>query len=190
METIPVNDSKGWISFLRNHWQILVLFIAAAISSAVGAVYVFLWFTAYAQSSSQVPRTLGLWTMAHALTFLLNLIFWEIVLVGVPVIVVSLAGWWWWRRIPYEEKKYYNLFDTQSRSRSDGGGAVSVLFWVAFSIRVFLDGNWNVAVASWTLDYFVYTSVWTVIWMLIIFGIPAAVTGIIWWITHEVKKKS
>jgi hypothetical protein len=190
METSTGTDSKGWRGFLRKHWWILALFIVAGVSAAVGAVYVFLWFVASAQGTGLVPKTLGLWTMAHGLTFLLNLAFWELVLVGVPVIIASLVGWWWWRKLPVEEKREYHLFDSPSRSRSDGGGAVSVLFWIAFSIRVYLDGNWNIAVASWTLDYFVYTSVWTIIWMLIIFGIPASVIGIIWWITHEVKKKS
>jgi hypothetical protein len=189
-ETPPDNDPKGWKRFLRKHWHTLVLFILAAVSAAVGAVYVFLWFTANAQSTGLVPKTLGLWTMAHMLTFLLNVIFWEILFVGVPVIIASVAGWWWWRRLPYEEKKEYHFFDTLSRSRSSGGGAVSPLFWIAFSIRVYLDGNWNVAISTWQLDYFVYTSVWTVIWMLIIFGIPASVIGIIWWITHERRASS
>ena len=63
-----------------------------------------------------------------------------------------------------------------------------MLFWIAFCIKVFVDGNWNIAVASWTLDYFVYSCIWTLIWILIIFGIPIAM-GVIWWMRHEMKKK-
>jgi hypothetical protein len=187
-EIAPDNDSKEWRRFLRRHWQMFVLFVVSAVSAVIGAVYVFLWFAANAQSGSMVPKTLGLWSMAHLLTFMLNLIFWEIVLVGVPVAIASLAGWWWWRRLQYEEKKEYHFFNTPSRS-SGGGGVLSLLFWIAFSIRIYLDGNWNIAIATWTLDYFVYTSVWTVIWIMIIFGIPASVIGIIWWITKDREKK-
>jgi hypothetical protein len=62
------------------------------------------------------------------------------------------------------------------------------LFFVAFCIKVFVDGNWNVAFATWTLDYVVYSMLWILIWILIIFGIPVAI-GVIWWIRHEMKKK-
>jgi hypothetical protein len=187
-ETAPENDAKGWKRFLRKHWNMLALFVVGAVLVSFGAVYVFLWFAADAQSIGLVPRTLGLWTMGSVVAFLLNVIFWELLLVGVPVIIVSVAGWLWWRRLPYEEKKDYHLFDTRSRSTSGGGGAVSLLFWIAFCIKVYVDGNWNVAVATWTLDYLVYSSVWTVIWILVIFGIPASVIGIIWWIIHERKR--
>ena len=100
METSTSIDSKGWRGFLRKHWRLLALFIVAGVSTAVGAVYVFLWFVASAQGAGLVPKTMGLWTMAHGLTFLLNLVFWELVLVGIPVIIASLVGWWWWRSKP------------------------------------------------------------------------------------------
>jgi hypothetical protein len=179
------NTPKSWKEFLRKHWQMAVLFIITAASAAIGAVYVFLWFAGNAQSSGLVPTTLSQWTMAHMFTFVLNMVFWEFVLIGIPVIIASLAGWLWWRRLSYDERREYHLFDPPSRKPSNGGGAASLLFWIAFSIRVYMDGNWNVAIATWTLDYLIYTSVWTVIWMLIIFGIPATIIGIIWLVTHQ-----
>ncbi len=185
-ETEPEN-AKGWHKFLRKHWSILVLFVIGAVLAAAGAVYVFLWFVADAQSTGLVPTTLGLWTMANIITFLLHLLFWEALLVGIPVAIAAVAGWLWWRRLPDEEKKEYHFFDTRSRSTS-GGGAVSIFFWIAFCIKIYLDGNWNLAVSTWTLDYLVYSLIWTLIWILIIFGIPIAL-GIIWWINHEIKKK-
>jgi hypothetical protein len=187
-ETAPENDSKGWKKFLRKHWNMLVLFVVGAVLASVGAVYVFLWFIGDAQSTGLVPTTLGLWSMGNMVTFLLYLIFWEVLLIGVPVILASVAGWLCWRKLPIEEKKEYHFFGTHSRSTS-GGGAISILFWIAFGIKVFIDGNWNVAVATWTLDYLVYSCIWTLIWILIIFGIPACVIGLIWWISHERKKK-
>lgn len=188
-ETAPENDSKGWKRFLRKHWHMLVLFVAVTVLASVGAVYVFLWSVGDAQSSGMVPTILGLWTMGNMVTFLLHVIFWEVLLIGVPVILVAVAGWLWWRKLPIEEKKEYHFFGTRSRSTSGGGGAISLLFWIAFCIKVFIDGNWNIAVATWTLDYLVYSCIWTLIWILIIFGIPACVIGIIWWLSHEKKKK-
>lgn len=187
-ETALSNDPKGWRRFLRKHWQMFALWIVAAAIVAVGAVYVFLWYVADAQSTGLVPSILGQWSMNNVVTFILHVIYWELILVGIPVIIASVAGWVWWRMLPVEERNVYCFFDSSPRSASAGGGAFSVLFWIAFIIRVYLDGNWNVAVSSWTLDYFVYTSVWTVIWLLIIFGIPLTVIGIIWWVTIERKK--
>jgi len=185
-ETAPEYDSKGWNKFLRKHWNMLVVFAVAAVLVAVGAVYVFLWFVADAQSTGLVPATLRFWTMAHILTFLLHLIFWEALLVGIPVAIAAVAGWLWWRTLPAEEKKQYRFSGTRSRS-TGGGGALLILFWIAFCIKIYLDGNWNVAIATWTLDYLVYSLIWTIIWILIIFGIPIAI-GLIWWINHEIKK--
>jgi hypothetical protein len=126
--------------------------------------------------------------MGHLVTFILNTIFWELLLIGVPVILAAVAGWSWWRRLPSDEKKEYHFFGKRSRATSGGGGGVSLLFFVAFCIKVFVDGNWNVAFATWTFDYVVYSMLWILIWTLIIFGIPIAL-GVIWWINHEMKKK-
>jgi hypothetical protein len=187
-ETGSENGSEGWKKFLRKHLNMVALFLVAVILASAGAIYVFLWFVRNAQSTGMVPTTLGPWTMGHLVTFILNAIFWELLLIGVPVALAAVAGWLWWRRLPGEERKAYHFFGKRSRATSGGGGGVSLLFFVAFCIKVFLDGNWNVAFATWTFDYVVYSMLWILIWGVVIFGIPAAV-GVIWWIRHEMKKK-
>ncbi len=186
-ETGSGNSSEGWKIFLRKHWNVIALFAVAVILALIGAVYVFLWFVGIAQSTGLVPAILGLWTMGNLLTFIIHAIFWELLLIGVPAILGVVAGWLWWRKLPNEEKKEYHLFGKRSRT-AGGGGGISLLFFVAFCIKVFIDGNWNVAIASWTLNYVVDSMITILIWGLIIFGIPATV-GIIWWIRHEIKKK-
>jgi hypothetical protein len=186
-ETGSENGSEGWKKFLRKHWNMAALFAAAAVLASVGAIYVFLWFVSNAQSTRMVPMALGQWTMGNLVTFILYAIFWELLLIGVPVALAAVAGWLWWRTLPSEEKNEYHFFGKRSRTTS-GGGGISLLFFVAFCIKVFVDGNWNVAFATWTLDYVVYSMLWILIWILIIFGIPVAI-GVIWWIRHEMKKK-
>jgi len=181
------NGSEGWKKFLRKHWNMVTLFVVAAILVSVGAVYVFLWSVGNAQSTGMVPATLGPWTMGHLVTFILHMILWEVLFIGVPVILAAVAGWLWWKKLPDEEKKEYRFFGTRSRATS-GGGSISLLVLIAFCIKVFIDGNWNVAFATWTFDYLVYSLLWALIWISIIFGIPI-VLGIIWWINHELKKK-
>ncbi|MCK5261544.1 MAG: hypothetical protein KAJ44_05145 [Thermoplasmatales archaeon] len=187
---IAENGEKIWKIFLRKHWKMLVLFVVGAILASIGAILVYLWFVGDAQLTGLVPATLGLWTMGHFVTFLLHLIFWELLFIGVPVILAAVAGWLWWKKLPDEERKEYrcgHLFGKRSH-RTEGGEGISFLIFIAFIIKVYLDGNWNVPFATWTFDYLVYSCLWALIWILIIFGIPMALGGI-WWIRHEMKKE-
>ena len=185
------NDEKIWKKFLRNHWKILVLFIVGAILASIGAILVYLWFVGDAQLTGLVPATLGLWSMGHIVTFFLHLILWEAMIIGVPVIL-TIVGiiFLWWKKLPDDEKKEYkseHLFGKRSH-RAEGGEGISFLVFIAFIIKIYLDGNWNVPFATWTFDYIVYSCLLALIWVLIIFGIPIVIGGT-WWIRHEMKKK-
>ena len=179
-------ESADWKKFIRKHWTTIAVFVVAGILAAAGAVYVFWWFTENAQTIGLVPSTLNLWTMNNVVMFILNLIFWELILIGIPVAVGAIIGWQWWRRLPAEEKKEH-MFGKSSRSR-DAGGAISALLFIAFAIKVYVDGNWNSAISTWTLDYVVGSLITILIWAAAIFAIPAII-GVIWWIRHETIKK-
>ncbi len=187
-ETVSENESDAWKKFLRKHWNMLAFWIIAAIIAAVSAILVFLWFVENAQTTGMVPTTLNLWTMGHMVTFTLHLILWEVLLVGVPIIIAAAGGWLWWKKLPEEERKEYHFFGKRSKATGGGGGAISFLFYIAFFIKIWMDGNWNVAFATWTFDYLVYSCLTVLVWILIIFGIPIAL-GSIWWIRHEMKKE-
>jgi hypothetical protein len=187
--TLEVEAEQGsdWKKFMRKHWNMVAVFAVAIILAVTGAVYVFWWFTGYAQTTGLVPSTLGLWSMANAVFFILHLIFWELVFVGIPAIIGAVIGWQWWKRLPEEEKKEYHLFGRGSRSRN-AGGAASTLFFIAFAIKVYVDGNWNVAISTYTLNYVVGSMITILVWIAVIFGIPATI-GAIWWLHHEMYKK-
>jgi hypothetical protein len=179
-------EGSDWKRFMRKHWSIIAVFVAAGILAFAGAVYVFLWFAGNAQSTGLVPRTLGLWTMANLVNFILNGIFWELLLIGIPVVVGAVAGWLWWKKLPGEEMRGYRLFGKRT-GRTRGGGGVSLFFFIAFCIKVYLDGNWNTPISTWTLDYVVGSMILILEWTLIILGIPAAI-AVVWWMRHELKK--
>jgi membrane-anchored glycerophosphoryl diester phosphodiesterase (GDPDase) len=186
-QSITENNSGTWRKFLKHHWNMLVYWIIAGIIAVMGAILVYLWFVGDAQSTNMVPMTLGQWTMAHMITFILHLILWELLIIGIPVAIAAVAGWLWWKKIPDEERKEYQFFGKRSRTES-GGSGISFLFFVAFCIKVYIDGNWNVAIASWTLDYVVDSMITILIWGAIIFGIPASIIGLIW-LSREIRKK-
>jgi len=181
-----VENGSDWKKFLRKHWRVVASFVVAGILAFIGAIYVFLWFVKDAQSTNLVPKTLGPWTMGHVVTFILHLIFWELVIIGIPAIIGAVAGWQWWRRLPAEEKESH-FFGRRSRT-TGGSGGVSVLLWIAFAIKVFIDGKWNEPISTYTLDYVVGSLISILIWVAVIIGIPAAI-AIVWWIRHEMNKK-
>ncbi|MBU6998399.1 MAG: hypothetical protein HXS41_11055 [Theionarchaea archaeon] len=191
MEPESEDSEKIWKEFLRKHWKAVALFVAGVILVFLDAILVYLWFVEKAQVTGLVPMTLNLWAMGHLVTFVLHVIFWEVLFTGAPVILVAVAVWQlWWEKFPDDEKERYRrghlLSGTRSRS-TNGGGGISFLILIAFIIKIYLDGNWNIPFATWTFDYLVYSCVKALLWVLIICGIPLAVGGT-WWLHHEMKK--
>jgi hypothetical protein len=185
IEEIGVEKGSNWAKFLKKHWHVFAAFIIAAVLLFAGAVYVFLWFTGNAQSTGLVPASLGLWSMANVVFFFLHAAFWELVLIGIPVAVGAILGWQWWRRLPEQEKQEYH-FSRKGSKPSRAGGAISPLLFIAFAIKVYVDGNWNVAISSYTLNYVVGSMFTILIWIVAIAAVPAAI-GLIWWIRHEMN---
>lgn len=192
MEQGSEKESKAWKKFLRRHWGATALFVAGAGAALAGAVLVYLWFVGEAQSAGLVPAELSLWSMSYLLTFLLNLAFWELLVVGVPVAVAAVFAYTlWYRRLPAEEKEEYRragLFKDRSRG-SDAGDGMSFLFFLAFMVIIYLDGYWEVPFSSWTFDYLVYTCLTAVVSVLVIVGIPLAIGGI-WWLRREMGSEA
>ena len=170
--------SRGLV---RRHWRAFATFAAAGGLAVTGAVVVFLWFVGNAQSSGLLPRTLDLWTMGNLVSFIVDSAFWEVLLVGLPSGLAAAAAWGWWRRLPEYERRELSYGRS---SRSKGGGGATLLLFVAFCIKVYLDGKWGVAVSSFSVDYIVSSLVTILAWTAVLFGVPATV-ALVWWLRRE-----
>jgi magnesium-transporting ATPase (P-type) len=124
--------------------------------------------------------------MGNLVMFILNAVFWELLLVGIPAVVGAVIGWQWWRRLPEEEKSHYHL-GKGSKSRN-AGGAISPLLFIAFALKVYFDGNWNTAISTMTLNYVVGSIITILIWAAAIFALPATV-AFAWWIRREISRE-
>ncbi len=179
-----MEQTSGWRTFVRKHWGAVGIFVIAVVVVAVWAVYVFWWFTGNAQSTGLVPTSLGSWTMGNLLNFIIYSILWELLLVGIPVAMAAVAAWMWWRRLPYEERTGYHWGRGR---RSAGSGGAGFFFFIAFVIKVYVDGNWNVPISTYTLNYVVGSVITILAWVAVIFGIPIAI-GVTWWVSRTIKK--
>jgi hypothetical protein len=188
MEEQQHTEDESWKKFVKNHLNMLMFWIFAAIVAAIGAVYVYQWFAADAQSTNMVPAILGQWSLSHMITFVLHLAFWELVIIGIPVAIVAILGWLWWKQIPTEERNEYQFFSKGTKSER-GGSGFSFLFFVAFCLKVYVDGNLDIPISTWTLEYVVDSIITLLFWGAIIIGIPAIIIGLIYLINQAKKEE-
>ena len=177
------SDGSGW-AFIGRHRVAVSAFAVAAVALAAWAVYVFWWFTGNAQSTGLVPSSLGAWTMGNLVNLIIYAILWELVLVGIPVALVAIVGWMWWKKLPVSEKTMNRWRGGRGTARGSGFG---FLFFIAFAIKVYLDGNWNMPISAYSLNYVVGSLITILAVLAAIVGIPVAI-GLIWWASRMSKR--
>jgi hypothetical protein len=187
MEEQKELEDDSWKKFVKNHLNMLIFWIVAAIVAAIGAVYVYQWFVADSQSTSLVPTILGQWSLSHTINFILYLAFWELIIIGIPVAIVAILGWLWWKQIPSEERNGYKFFGKGTKSER-GGGGFSFLFFVVFCLKVYIDGNLDIPISTWTLDYIVDSIITILFWGAIVVGIPAIIIGLLYLVNQARKE--
>jgi len=190
MEFRRMNNSEEIIDevqkkFLKRHWKMTIVMAVSFTAAVIVALLVFLSVVTNALETELVPAALGQWTVGYIITFMLNVIFWELVFVGSWVIPMVGAMYWWYTQLPDEERKAW-----PQHSRREDGDAISFLTGLAWLIIVWLDGRWNLAFQEWTFNDLVYSWISAFLWIMLIFGIPIAIIVIIWLIKGEMKKKT
>ena len=170
--------------FLRRHWKMAIVFAGIIAAGVIGAVLVLTWFVATAQATALVPALLGDWSIGYVITFILHLIFWELLLVGSWVLVLVLVViFGWYMKLPSEDRDF-----KPKRGRREESDAFGFLVGITWLIVVWLDGRWELAFNSWTFNHWVYSFLAAVAWDLLIFGVPIAL-AFVWWMRKEIKKE-
>ena len=150
-EMLDEHDKK----FLRKHWRTMSVFGVIAIAAVIAAVYVLTWFVATAQSTGFVPATIGEWSIGHFFSFVLHLIFWELILVVSWVIVlVAVVFYRWWKTLSDEEKQ--GKPKRGKREESDAFGFFVFIAWlivVADELRSLCGYTWNEVIACQRLSW-------------------------------------
>ncbi len=110
--------------------------------------------------------------MGSIVTFLLNLILWELVLVASWVIPIAAAAFFlWYKKLPEEERR--GMEGAPRRGRAAGGGGISFFVALVWLLIVWSDGRWNLALRNWTFNELAYAWIAAGLVVLLIGGVPA-----------------
>ena len=185
--------SDAWKNFLRKHWKMTLVFIAVVTGAVIGSLLVFLWVVGDMQANDLVPTLIGEWTIGYVITFMLNVILWEVLFILIPVAVVAILIFGlWWRKLPAEEREEYQTrpkkWPRRGTSRGSGDSGFSLIVTIAWLIIVWRDGRWDVPFQSWTLENWVYSWLAAFLWVSLIIGIPVLI-GATWWLRRELKEE-
>jgi cation transport ATPase len=169
---------EAWKKFLRRHWDMALLMIVGIAIAAIAGLFVFLWVVANAQATGLVPAALGQWTVGIFIIFILNVIFWELVFVGIWAIPAALIIYFqWYKKLPKKEQQEYEGAKRKKSKTEDSGFSFFVfLIWL---VIVWLGGMWNLALQEWTINNWIFTWLTAILWALLIVGIPGIIY-VIW----------
>jgi hypothetical protein len=169
--------------FLLIHWKMTLVMAVCIAAAAIVALLVFLWVVNEAVATALVPVALGDWTIGFVVTFILHVIFWELLLVvswGIPLAAVL---YWQFSKLPDAE-----LWKPKG-GRRESGDAFGFLIGVAWLIMIWIDGRWNQTFQVWTFTEWIYSWLTALGWVLLIFGVPAVIILILWFVNKEMKKE-
>ena len=132
-----MNDEKFWKEEIKKHWIVLILCAAAIVILSIIAVNVFIWNIQTSQIGNYGTATFDQWNLDWMVRFVIVLILWELLFVGVPaVLLFGLGGYLWWRRIPDEERIKYKEHQLKHKKVSGAGGCGLVMF-IAYCISTY-----------------------------------------------------
>lgn len=167
--------------FLLKHWKMTLTMAVIIIGAAIIAILVLLWVVN--EAATLMPVSLGDWTVGYIVTFILHLIFWELVLVTTWAIPLAAIMYWQFSKLPDAD-----LWKPQ-RGRRESGEAIGFLVGIAWLIMLWIDGRWNQTFQVWTFTEWVYSWLIAAGWVLLIFGIPGVIILVLWLINTEMKKE-
>ena len=182
-------NGEFWKQQIKKHWKIFTVSIIGGIFAIVVTLLVLFWFIDTSLIGAMGTATIGEWTLAWIWEFFMFLMLWELLYVGLPVVVVFGVGLYlWWKRLPSEEKMEFKG-RWRGRGTAEGGGFSFGMF-IAYSIYMYVTGDFYTPFGDFAYSYWVYAWFHTLAWLFVIFGIPTAIILIIVYFTVWRKKQT
>jgi hypothetical protein len=189
-----IDEGIFWLKKLRQHWKALAVVIAAIICIITGLILVFVWFIESSPIGAFGTAELNDWNLDWIVGFVILLILWELLFVGVPTaLFFGVGGYLWWRRLADEEKQEIKARDKGKKKRTKetagGSGGFGCVMFIAYCLYHGIMGTYYTTFGTYSYAFWIYSYFYTFAWILITLGGPAIIILIIVYFTVWRKKK-
>jgi hypothetical protein len=174
------SDEQFWKEEIKKNWKVLILCVAAIVILSIIAVIVLIWHIQTSPIGNYGTATFDRWSLDWIVGFIIVLILWELLFVGLPAgLIFGLGGYLWWQRLTDDERTKFK--EQQSKNKkARGAGGLGLFMFIAYCIYIAIDGNYSAPFGSQPYSYWLYSYLLTIGWLLIIIGIPMAVAGLLY----------
>jgi len=193
-ESTRALDEKFWKEYIRKHWVITLICVAAVVGAVIGGFFLVIYYIEASAVGGNGTWTFDQFSMGSAIGWGIQLFLWELLLVVLPtgVFFCILIAYLWFKILPEDEKEELKTRFKKSeeerkrwqrlrgRKYESGGGGFSFLMFIGVCIKVAVDGFWLTPFGSLTFSYFIYAYITVFVWISIICGIPIAILLILW----------
>jgi hypothetical protein len=185
-----IKETDFWKKKIKEHLKTFIVIIIAGICAVIGVILVLIWFIETSDIGLQGTATFDQWTLAWIWGFCIMLILWELLFVGIPVgLFFGVGGYLLWKRLSDEEKQEFKgRKKEEKKHRTRNAGGFGFFMFIAYSIYIAINGNFFTQFGKYPYSYWLYAYLWTIVWLLIIAGIPAAIILCIVYFTVWRKK--
>ncbi|MFB0503895.1 MAG: hypothetical protein ACETWE_08685 [Candidatus Bathyarchaeia archaeon] len=186
-----ISNEVFWKNLVVRYWYFVLIFGLITIGAIIGFILTLDWYIATSTIGGQGTWTFDQFSMGTAIEWVIFLFLWILLIDVAPTLAVAgiIVAIIWFAVFPSELKEEIKLRfrkDEEHKKgrgkKSEGGGAFGFLMFIGVCIYVAVDGNWLTEFGSLNYRYFVDAWITVFKWVLIIFGIPAVIIGIIWFV--------
>ena len=187
-----LSDEQFWKNKIKEYWKVFLVMIIAGVCAVIGSILVLIWFIRTSPIGVYGTATLNDWRLDWVVGFIILIILWELLFVGVPSgLFFGLGGYLWWRRLPEEKKNEFRSREKKKTHRAreaGGGGGFSFIMFIGYCLYHGIMGTYYTPFGNMSYTYWIYSFFLLFAWFLIVLGIPAGIILLIVYLTKWRKK--
>lgn len=179
-ENKEIKEEDFWKTKIKKHINAFIIAVIAGAIAIIGAVIVLIWFINTSNFGAQGTASFNDWTIAWIWGFFFFLILWELLFVGIAAAVFfGVGGYLWWKKLSDDEKQEFKDHRKKEKKRRGGGAGGSFFMFVAYTVYLAVQGELHTTFGTYSYSYWIFAYLWTIAWILIVLGIPAAIIIIV-----------